>query len=522
MKKELEGDKSFLLGAIIVIVLLLVLVVYALPRWLGPESGTTQTYWPTQGWRSSTPEEQGCDSGKMAEGLQAIRDRNINIHSLLIIRNGMVITDASFYPYDGKTVHDIASVTKSMMTTLIGIAANQGKLQLDQPMVSFFPELTIANRDERKERITVRHLASMTSGLESLGLEQDEGTLTAMQAREDWVQFALDRKVVSEPGTQFVYDSPGMHLLSAILQQATGMTALEFARQNLFEPLGIKDVIWPVDPQGYNHGWGDLHLQPRDMAKLGYLWLNKGVWEGKQIVSREWVENSVKVQIKTGGEDDYGYGWWVMSGDFGNEYAAIGRGGQRIQVIPTLNLMIVTTGGGFETDEIMPFLEPVLVDPSKPLPADPAGVAELNDAVAAVVQVPAPRALAALPAMVKAISGKTYVLEANPLQLQTLRLEFNDSAEAAIYLSFSDSRPASSQQIGLDGIYRLVPGVYYLPQGMRGYWADAQTFVLEHDEIAVNNHAIYQVSFQDNQIVIKGQETAHELSLTVKGRLQNP
>ena len=113
----------------------------------------------------------------MAEALLTMREKNIQIHSLLVVRNGDVVVDAYFYPYDGGTVHDLASVTKSVMTTLIAIAADQGKLDLDQPMVSFFPDRTIANLDARKERITVRHLASMASGLDSLGFAQDEGTL---------------------------------------------------------------------------------------------------------------------------------------------------------------------------------------------------------------------------------------------------------------------------------------------------------------------------------------------------------
>jgi CubicO group peptidase (beta-lactamase class C family) len=518
MNQKRKGNKQAIFWAsFCAIFLIFIIIISRLP--VSP-AGSKAVYWPTQGWRSATPEEQGCDSAKIAEALQAIRDKKIDIHSLLIIRNGMVITDAAFYPYDGKTVHDLASVTKSMMTTLIAIAAEQGKLSLDQPMVSFFPERNIANRDERKERITVRHLCSMTSGLESLGHQQDEGTLRDMQASEDWVQFALDRKVVYEPGTTFVYDSPGMHLLSAILQQATGMTALEFARQNLFGSLGISEVIWPLDPQGYNHGWGDMYLKPQDMAKLGYLWLNKGLWEGKQIVSRQWVEDSVKLQVKTGENDDYGYGWWVMSGNFGNEYAAIGRGGQRVQVIPALDLMIVTTGGGYNYDEIMPFLEPALVDPNKPLPPNPQGVAELNAAIAAVVQAPAAQDVAALPAIAKEISGKTYDLEPNPLQMKTMRLDFNDTAEATIQLTFTDNRPTSPQQIGLDGVYRLVPGAYNLPQGMRGYWADDQTFVLEYDNIAANDHINFRVSFQGMQIIIKGQETAHELGITIQGRQQ--
>jgi CubicO group peptidase (beta-lactamase class C family) len=479
-------------------------------------------YWPTKGWKSCTPEEQGLDSAKLAEGLQTIREKKINIHSLLIIRNGQIVVDAAFYPYDGKTVHDFASVTKSLITTLIGIAIDQGKLTLDQPMVSFFPGCKIANLDAQKEKITVRHLASMSSGLDSLGLEADEGTLTEMQANKDWIQFALDRKVVSEPGTHFVYDSPGMHLLSAILQQATGMTALEFARQNFFEPLGIQDVIWPSDPQGFTRGWGDVHLYPRDAAKLGYLWHNKGVWEGKQLVSREWVENSVKTQIKTGDEEDYGYGWWVLAGTTEGEYAAMGRGGQRIQVVPALNIIIVTTGCGFDIDDIMPFLIPALVDPNKPLPANPTGMVEFNNALAKVLQAPAPQPVTPLPDIAKAISGKAFVIDPNPIQLKTLRLDFNDSAEAKLYITFNDNSQSSPILVGLDGIYRILPGDFNLPQGFRGYWADTQTFVLEIDEIANNSHTIYRMLFQNEKIIIQGKETSHSLSLTVEGKMQNP
>ncbi|HMN29243.1 MAG TPA: serine hydrolase, partial [Caldilineaceae bacterium] len=382
--------------------------------------------WPTTTWRTSTPEEQGIDAAKLAAGLLAIRQQGMNLHSVLIVRNGVVVLDAAFYPYDGKAVHDVASVTKSIMTTLIGIAADQGKLTLDDPLLSFFPDRTIANRDARKERITVRHLASMTSGLDCTAAN-DEQTLQEMQQSPDYVQFTLDRKMISEPGQHFVYCSPGMHLLSAILQQATGMAALAFAQQNLFQPLGIEDVIWPSDAQGYNHGWGDLHLHPRDMAKIGYLWLNHGEWAGKQIVSRAWVDNSVKTQIKTGGDDDYGYGWWIV-GDEG-EYAAIGRGGQRIQVWPAINTILVMTGGGIDIDDIEPLLSPAFVDMNKPLPANPAGVAQLEAAINAVAQPPAPKPVAPLPAIAKQITGKTYVFEPNPLDIEQLSVSFDDSAE---------------------------------------------------------------------------------------------
>lgn len=256
-------------------------------------------YWPTQGWRSSTPEEQGFDSAKLAEGLQSIRDQQINLHSLMIIHNDSVILDAYFYPYDGGTFHELASVTKSVLTTLIGIAADQGKLRLDDKMVSFFPDRRIANRGFWKNQITVKQLAGMASGLDCTSAE-DERTLTEMGAAPDWVQFTLDLKVKHIPGTYFEYCSPGMHVLSAILQEATGMTAAEFARVNLFEPLGITDVLWESDPQGYSDGWAGLYLHPRDVAKIGYLMLHQGQWEDRQIVSSDWVKQATKLQKRRG------------------------------------------------------------------------------------------------------------------------------------------------------------------------------------------------------------------------------
>jgi CubicO group peptidase (beta-lactamase class C family) len=505
---------------IVPVAVLALLILVIIPQLQNPEQISTPTYWPTHAWRSSTPEEQGFDSAKLAEALLTMREQNIYIHSLLIIRNGAVVVDAYFYPYDGTTVHDQASVTKSVMTTLIAIAADQGKLQLDQPMVSYFPERTIVNLDARKESITVRHLASMSSGLNCTS-ERDEATLNEMMASPDWVQFTLDRKAVWEPGTHFVYCSPGMHVLSAILQHATGITALDFAHQNLFEPLGIRDVIWSTDPQGYNRGSADLYLHPHDMAKIGYLWLNKGQWEGKQIISRDWVEDSVRAQIDTGDDDDYGYGWWVSTDD-PVSYSAIGRGGQRIIVVPAWDLIVVTTGGGFNFDEIEPLLIPTIVDLDHELPANPAGMVQLEAALNTISQPPAPLPVASLPEKAREISGKTVTFEPNPLELENMRLEFYDSDEAIIYLTFSDSGQQPPWPIGLDGVYRLFPGEYNLLRGQRGYWADAQIFVLEYDEIANNGHITLRMRFEGDRVVVEGQEAAHELGMRFEGVQENP
>ncbi len=212
------------------------------------------------------------DSEVLAQAFDYVRQNQIPIHSLLIVRNGYVVLDAYFYPFQEGLVHDGASMTKSITSTLIGIAIGEHKLSsVRQGVLSLFPGRNIANRDERKGRMAVEDLLTMTSGLDC-HVDHGEITLREMMQSKDWVQFMLDLPMLAGPGSKFEYCSGGMHLLSGIISQSTGTSALEFARRELFQPMGIDDVIWPSDPQGVSFGWGDLHLQPRDMAKIGYLW----------------------------------------------------------------------------------------------------------------------------------------------------------------------------------------------------------------------------------------------------------
>lgn len=477
-------------------------------------------YWPTTGWRTTSPESQGLDSDKLADLLLAIRERNVQIHSLLIIRNGYVVTDATIYPYDGQNVHDMASVTKSVMTTLIGIATDQGKLNLDDKMVSFFPDYTIANLDELKNGITIRHLASMSSGLDCTA-EDDELTLQEMEASPDYVQFVLDRHMIWTPGEHFEYCSPAIHLLSPILQQATGQTALDFARQYLFEPLGIQESMWEQDPQGYYDGWGDLSLNPHDMAKLGFLFMNLGKWEDKQIVSRQWVEEATKAHmVALSGGDQYGYGWW-MDPATESGYRADGRGGQYIYIFPEWDMVIVTTGGGYMMDEIAELILASFINFEKSLPANPEGVSRLEAAIDLVLQPTESLPVLPLPEMARSISGKTYVFEPNPAEIQSISLEFDTSSEAIIFVEVS-GESLTSHKVGLDGVYRFSPGFDGRPSVYRGTWTDAQTFFLEYDGITNNDHAFFNFRFDGDQVEVSVQETAHEVVAQFVGHLKQP
>lgn len=480
-------------------------------------------YWPTAGWRTSPPEAQGWDSQKMADGLLAVQKDGTRIHSLMLARNGYVFLDAYFAPYDGSMYHDLASVTKSVMTTLIAIAADQGKLKLDEPILSYFPDRTIANRDARKEQITVRHLAGMTSGLECDSLS-DSANVMPMQASADWVQHALDRKVVREPGSAFAYCSPDTHLLSAILQETTGMSALEFARANLFEPLGIKDVYWASDPQGYTRGWGDLALYPRDAAKIGFLFLHGGRWEGRQIVSAEWVAQATRVQAATEPQrgEDYGYGWWVTRADADIPYfAADGRMGQRVVLVPVLNIMIVSTGAGFEMSDVLDaHLVPAMLDTEHALPANPAGVERLAAAVASLAQPPAAQAVPPLPAAARAISGRVCSIEATEIGKPWLRLDFDAPDEATFTMDFANGEGVRLSGVGLDGVYRA--SREGRPVLARGRWVDEQTFEIDYSQGPGLNDMTIRLSFDGDHITFELQEVPFGVQVSAEGTCARP
>jgi CubicO group peptidase (beta-lactamase class C family) len=295
-------------------------------------------YWPTEGWRICTPEEQGMDSALLEQMLDAISDRQLNVHGVVVVRNGYIVAETYFPPYDQDTRHEIYSCTKSFISALIGIAIGEGYIEgIDQPVLSLFPDRTFANLDPRKEAMTLEHLLTMTSGLD---WEEGMPIYVEMVRSGDWVRFVLDKPMVAEPGSEFNYCSGCSHLMSAIIQETAGMNTLDFAQSRLFEPLGITNVHWESDPAGIpNGGWG-LHITPRDMAKLGYLCLNDGIWDGRQIVPAEWVRASVQDKIET--EVEYGYQWWVLPAL--DAYAARGLNGQAIFVIPDLDIVAVFTG----------------------------------------------------------------------------------------------------------------------------------------------------------------------------------
>jgi len=308
---------------------------------ISPTATPTGVYWPTEDWRTSTPEEQGMDSQKLEEMLAVIKERDMGIHGILVIRNGYIVSETYFKSYKQDTEHDMQSVGRSFTSTLIGIAIDKGYIDgVAHRIVDFFPERTIANLDQQKEDMTLEDVLTMRLGLEDL---EGDPEYQAMQHSPDWTQFLLDMPVVTPPGTKWKYCSGCSHLLTAIIQQTTGLNPRDFAEQYLFKPLGISDVAWMTDPAGVPYGAGGFRLTPRDMAKLGYLYLRNGKWNEQQIVSSNWVKTATQKHANVDVDIHFGYGyhWFTVTAMEG--YEALGTGGQIILVIPKSDLVIVTT-----------------------------------------------------------------------------------------------------------------------------------------------------------------------------------
>jgi len=345
----------------------------------------TAAEWPTGGWQTSTPESQGMDSQILETMLETVQNQNYNIDSVTIIRNGTLFLDAAVYPYSQDSKHIIHSCTKSIVSILIGIALDQGFIEgVQTPVLEFFPDRTASNLDSDKESLTLENLLTMTSGLECRDsyLYRWSG-LNDMRDSNDWVQFMLDLPMEERPGTKFEYCNGASFLLSAIISETTGLSSNEFAEINLFAPLGITDLNWPTNPQGINIGWGELRMLPTDMAKIGYLYLSGGEWDGEQIVPTAWVEDSTRKHISATLEDGYGYQWWV---DDSGMYLALGYAGQFIFVVPEKEMVVVFTSDLSDSDFYLPqnllndYIIPAAVSPD-PLPKNPAAESALGQLI---------------------------------------------------------------------------------------------------------------------------------------------
>lgn len=298
--------------------------------------------------------------GKMVE--QIANETHKNVDSVLLIKKGKLVLEEYFYQYDRDKLHQLRSATKSVVSALVGIALDKKLIKSkEEKVVPFFPEYEIKNLSAEKRAITVEHLLACESGLACEdGNPESPGEEQKMNASPDWVQFILDLPMIDPPGESGRYCTGGVILLGRIVEKASGKPLPDFAAENLFGKLGITNYRWNFKPDSSSFDDAcQLHMRPRDMAKLGLLYMNDGQWKGRRIISREWVIASLSRHSVVRGTD-YGYLWWRqwlnVNGTRVDGVTAKGNGGQRIYLWPSLDLVVVITGGSYNeqspSDEI--------------------------------------------------------------------------------------------------------------------------------------------------------------------------
>lgn len=471
-------------------------------------------------WTIGPPESQGFDTLVLADTLSSFVEDTPGLHAVVLVRHGAVVLDAAFFPYDGTTPHGIGSITRVVTIAMLGVAEDRGLLQLDDPVVSFFPERTIANRDARKDRITLHDLASMTSGFDCAALGE-EASVRGMTATEDWVGYALDLPMADEPGTTFRSCGPGTHLLAAALERATGVSPAEFTQQFLFEPLGISAVRWSTDPSGLPWGSGGLALRPEDLAKLGVLWANDGRWDGRQVLDPTWVAAMTDGgPVETASGDAYGLGWWVPRDRAHGTYRAFGYGGQLLMVREDLGLVAVVLGSGVVPETVVDRLVTALVSDEAPLLGDDLGERRLAVVSAEVAAAPEAVGATGPETTIRKVAGRTWSIAANPYGLATLRLDLDGGKPAGtMTMRFTDGPLEQVLPLGLDGVPRIGLDRHRRPVASRGWWSDSRTIVLDIDEVVDGRAIMLRVRFSKSYgaITIDGQERGHDAGFVVEG-----
>lgn len=462
-------------------------------------------YWPSDKWRTSTPEQQGMDSGILLEMFKEIQKEKTPIHSVLIIKNGYLVTEAYFSPYNENMKHSIYSSTKSVISTLVGIAIDEGYIKgVDQKVLDFFPEVQIKRYENLVKDMTVEHLLNMSAG-------HTEDSSNSIFLTSNFPQTFFDLHFSSKAGEKFLYDSGATHLLSLIISRATGMSAEAYAKKHLFEPLKIKDYKWDKDPNGTHLGGWGLYLKPKDMAKFGYLIMKKGKWNNKQLVPKEWIETATSKHIEAywGDKraDDYGYLWWLNPvGGF----RADGYGGQYIFIIPEKDLVAVFTSGVNYSEKMQPinclnnYILPSIKS-TKALKPNPVSNRELENLVKSFEH-PKPQKTAKMPEISKKISGKTFKMDSN---IKTICFEFKNKNTCTLNISQIDD--THKLVVGLDGVYRIskaskVGGFtlypYYDKVALRGSWINDNTFEIEWHYVGEPYRGTYRFTFDESNVLL--------------------
>lgn len=372
----------------------------------------------------STPEQQGISSAAIRNFLDAVQKSGQEFHSLMILRHGNVITEGWWAPYSPGHRQQLYSLSKSFTSTAIGFAVTEGLFSVDDPVIKFFPDELPWEISENLAVLKVKHLLMM-----SVGHAKDSIILLeASPAGVTWEKTFLSLPVVFKPGSQFMYNSGASYMLSSIVKKVSGKTAHEYLRTRLYEPLDITEATWTENFEGVNMGASHLRMRTESIAKFGQLYLQKGKWNGKQILPEAWITEASSKQIENGKNENsrgYGYGYQFWLNPPGG-FRADGAFGQFCMILPEQDAVVVITSESIDTKMAMQFVWDGLIPPmtKSVLPENPAECNLLQTEMKALKYDP-PKILTVSPIASK-ISGKEFKLDNNQFNAKSVSFEFVD------------------------------------------------------------------------------------------------
>jgi CubicO group peptidase (beta-lactamase class C family) len=373
------------------------------------------------------PERQGIASSAILRFVEALESTVHEIHSVMLLRHGSVVAEGWWSPYEPEHPHLLFSVSKSFTSTGVGLAVSEGYFSLDDPVVSFFPDEAPADVSEHLAAMRVRDLLTMSTG-------QDVDSWSAMMARPDrnWLKGFFDVPVLHIPGTHFVYNTGATYLLSAIVQKTTGLKLIDYLEPRLFAPLGIRNATWQDSPQGITAGGIGLSITTEDIARFGQLLLQKGVWQGQQLLPEAWVNEATSFQVSNGNDPQsdwtqgYGYQFWRCRH---GAYRADGAFGQFCIVMPEQDAVLAITAGVdlFDMQQPLDLVWELLLPAmqAEALPDDAEAQAALTTRLSAL-GLPTVQGQAISPVATQ-VSGRSYAVDLNARGIEIISLNFTEA-----------------------------------------------------------------------------------------------
>lgn len=475
----------------------------------------------------STPELQGLSSTGILNFLNAVETQKLNVHSLMVLRHGHVVAEGWWAPYAPDLKHTLYSLSKSFTSTAVGMAVGEKRLTVNDKVISFFPNEKPATVSENLGAMRVKDLLTMSTGHDKE---------PAIRTETNWVKAFLAQPVEHEPGTFFVYNSLATYMLSAIVQKVTGQTVLAYLKPWLFDPLGIEGADWEVDPMGINTGGWGLRLKTEDIAKFGQLYLQKGVWNGKQLLAANWIADATKFEIQSKGggsrpkEDNdwqqgYGYQFWRCRHD---AYRGDGAHGQYCIVMPNEEMVIAITS---ETSDMGAILDNVwnhilTAVKGKTLAADTQAQTQLKKKLTSLA-LPIQHVESTSP-LVAQIDNKSFSIADNALHVKAISLNFgkdgsifriqDDRGEHLINCGLGRwiEKETDLSAIPLKLTPTLIPGETKTKIASSGTWTDPHTFVMTVRFIETAHYETITCTFDKDTVKVEFKKSLAILNSAVK------